>query len=498
MFSRRQFLKSVGMGLTAAALPGCAWQSKARGGKSGPNFVFILADDYGYSDVGCYNKRTFYETPNIDRLAAEGMKFTDAYAACPVCSPTRASILTGKYPARLHLTDWIPGRQRSGPPEKLIPPDFVQQLVHEEVTIAEALKEGGYATASIGKWHLGGKEFYPETQGFDVSIAGNERGLPPSYFYPYERGGGWKLDLAGGEPGEYLTDRFTDEALKFIEVNKDRPFLLYLPHYAVHVPVQGKKELVDKYTEKAARLPAEKQEPGFVPEGRTKERTNQNHAIYAAMVQSLDESVGRVMEKLRSLELQENTVVIFMSDNGGLSTSEGWPTSNLPLRAGKGWLYEGGIREPMIVKWPGVTKAGAVCSVPVTSTDFYPTMLEMAGLEAKPEQHSDGVSIVPPLRGKTLKRQALYWHYPHYSNQGGMPGGAVREGDYKLIEFYEDSRVELYNLKEDIGERRDLSAEMPEKTAELRAKLNDWRHSVGADMPRPNRDYKPAEGEWVS
>jgi arylsulfatase A-like enzyme len=435
----------------------------------------------GWMDAGCYGS-SFYETPNIDGLAGEGMRFTDAYAACPVCSPTRASIMTGKYPARLKLTDYLKGRRRG----KLNPADYLDQMPLEEFTIAEALKEGGYATGFVGKWHLGDKPYYPEHQGFDVNIGGTRSGMPRSYFYPQ-----WRSNPPiEGRDGEYLTDRLTDESLRFLEANSNKPFLLYLSHYAVHTPLQSKKKLTAKYKAKAKNL-APVKGPRFVPEGEREARQVQDHPVYAGMVQSVDESVGRVMKKLEELGVADNTVVIFMSDNGGLSTSEGSPTSNVPLRAGKGWLYEGGIREPMIIKWPGVVKPGSVCNEPVTSTDFYPTMLKMAGLALRPKQHRDGVSLVPLLRqrGKP-KRKAIYWHYPHYGNQGGSPGGAVRAGDYKLIEFYEDNRVEMYNLKDDVGEKHDLSAEMPRKAAQLRKMLHDWRKAVDAQMPQPNPAYK--------
>jgi arylsulfatase A-like enzyme len=454
-----------------------------------PNFVFFLIDDLGWKDLGCFGS-TFYETPNIDKLAAQGMRFTSAYAACPVCSPTRASIMTGKYPARLGMTDWI------GAPQK--PTAYREYLPLEELTIAEALKEAGYATGYVGKWHLATSDadrrrYYPDRQGFDINIGGDNSGSPPTYFYPYSKG---KRSLEtmppGSQEGEYLTDRLTEEAVKFIESRRDQPFLLYLAHYAVHTPLESKEELAEKYRAKAARLP-EGPEPRPVY-GPYKTRQRQDHAVYAGMVQSVDESVGSVLRKLEELGLEQNTVVIFMSDNGGLSTvaREG-PTCNLPLRAGKGWLYEGGIREPMIVKWPGVVKAGSTCDEPVISTDFYPTMLEMAGLPPKPRQHMDGLSFVPLLRQSgVLDRKAVYWHYPHYHGSGNRPSGAVRVGDYKLIEWYEDSRVELYNLKDDLSERNDLGATMPQKAAELRQMLHAWRGEVGAKMPEgePRDDYK--------
>ncbi|HUT32451.1 MAG TPA: sulfatase [Planctomycetota bacterium] len=474
---RREFLKAVGVGAASLAVArtlGAAPERK-------PNFVFFLVDDMGWTDAGCYGS-SFYETPSMDRLATEGMRFTNAYAACPVCSPTRASILTGKYPARVKLTDYIPGA-RAG---KLLPAKYFHYMPLEEITLAEALKAAGYATCLAGKWHLGSKGYYPEDQGFDVNAGGHERGSPPGgYFSPYKN-----PKLSDGPKGEYLTDRLTDEALKFIEAAKDKPFFLYLAHHAVHTPLQSKKDLTDKYAAKVAKLPPPKG-PRWGVEGARQVRLIQDHAVYAGMVQSTDESLGRVMAKLEELGISKDTVIIFMSDNGGLSTSEGHPTSNLPLRAGKGWLYEGGIREPMIVRWPGVVEPGSVCSCPVTSTDFYPTMLEMAGLPAAPKQHVDGLSLVPLLKGgESLERKALFWHYPHYGNQGGSPGGAVRCGDYKLIEFYEDDRVELYDLARDIGERRNLATEMPAKATELRQMLHDWRKAVDAEMPTPNPKWR--------
>ena len=449
-----------------------------------PNIVFILADDLGWSDLGCYGS-TFYETPHLDQLAAKGMRFTDAYAACSVCSPTRASILAGKYPARLHLTDWLPGRP-DRPDQKLKRPVIVDHLPLEEVTLAGALREGGYQTGFIGKWHLGGPDFFPEKQGFDLNVAGCTRGSPPSYFSPYRI-----PTLPDGPKGEYLTDRLTDEALKFLAGAGGKPFLLYLSHYAVHNPQQAKAELVAKYQAKAARLlpPAG---PEFLAEGKQQTRQIQNQPVYAAMVESVDESVGRIMQKLAELGIEGNTIVVFTSDNGGLSTAEGAPTSNLPLRGGKGWHYEGGVREPLIVHWPGVTQPGSTCRAPMISTDYYPTFLEMAGLPLRPRQHVDGASLVPLLKGRAAVERPLFWHYPHYSNQGGGPGGAVRAGNFKLIEWYEDMRAELFDLSGDVGERHDLAATMPERTAALRRQLHDWRQSVGAAMPTPNPDYNPA------
>ncbi|MBL7152790.1 MAG: sulfatase-like hydrolase/transferase [Phycisphaerae bacterium] len=486
---RRDFFKSLGVGAAMFALPSCAGARGRRTGKKRPNFVFFLIDDLGRTDVGCFGS-SFYETPNIDRLAAQGMKFTDAYAACPVCSPTRGSILAGKYPARLGITQWIGGSDQ--------PTKYKHFLDLEEVTVAEALKDTGYATAFVGKWHLGNKPYYPDKQGFDVNIGGDSSGAPPSYFYPYKRGNRALLEMPpGGAEGEYLTDRLTDESLKWLDANRSKPFLLYLSHYAVHTPIQSKQELTEKYKAKAEKLPAMAGEKFAPVYGRYNTRMVQDNAAYSGMVQSVDESVGRVTAKLEELGVADNTIVIFMSDNGGLSTvPREAPTSNLPLRAGKGWLYEGGIREPVIIKWPGVVKPGGVCSEPVTSTDFYPTMLEMAGMRARPAQHVDGVSLVPLLKGEgRLERKAIFWHYPHYHGSGNRPSGAVRAGDYKLIEWYENGAVELYNLREDISEEKDLAKKMPEKTGELKAMLAGWRKQVKAKMPasEPRNDFEVFE-----
>jgi arylsulfatase A-like enzyme len=450
-----------------------------------PNVVFILADDLGWADLGCYGS-TFYETPNLDRLAKEGMRFTDAYAACNVCSPTRASLLTGKYPARLRLTDWLTGRP-DRPDQKLNRPDFQKFLPLEEVTVAEALKEAGYQTAFLGKWHLGeDSRYWPEHQGFDVNIGGSGMGHPPSYFSPYRL-----KNLSDGPEGEFLDERLTDEAVKFLEkaAAADRPFLLYFSHYAVHTPLQARPKLVEKYKAKAAKLASSG--PDFLPDHGLQVRAVQNHAVYGAMVESLDTSVGRLLEGLKRLGLETNTIVVFSSDNGGLSTAEGKPTSNLPLRTGKGWAYEGGVREPLLVKWPGVTRPGSVSGQPTTSTDFYPTILQMLGLPLRPGQHLDGVSIVPALKGGTLPERPLFWHYPHYSNQGGAPHGAVRLGDFKLVEWYEDMGVSLFNLKDDLGEQHDLAKENPGKAAELEKLLHEWRQQVAAQMPTPNPNYRP-------
>jgi len=460
-----------------------------------PNFLFILVDDLGYMDVGCNNPNTFYETPNIDQLASEGVRFTNAYAACPVCSPTRASILSGKYPARMATTDYFGAAQ---PEEwkrntRLLPASYTEELPLEEITLPEALKENGYATFFAGKWHLGEEGFWPEDQGFDVNKGGWSRGGPyggKKYFSPY---GNPRLE--DGPEDEHLPDRLASETAKFIEENQENPFLAYLSFYSVHTPLIGRPDLVEKYNRKKEQL----QLPDSIwgKEGYRKLRLVQEHAVYAAMVEAMDQAVGKVLNKLKELNLDKNTVVIFMSDNGGLSTSEGHPTCNLPLRAGKGWLYEGGIREPMIIKWTGNAEPGSVDETPVTSTDFYPTILEMANLTSKPDQHMDGVSLVSLLKKDGApEREAIFWHYPHYGNQGGSPGSAVRKGNYKLIEFFGDKPSELYDLSTDIGEKKDLSVEMPEKVNELKTLLHHWQQETGAKFPTENQNFDPEKKEY--
>lgn len=443
-----------------------------------PNVVVIIADDLGAADLGCTGS-TFYDTPNLDRLARDGVRFSEGYAACPVCSPTRAALVTGKYPQRLGITDYI-GGNRAG---KLLPAPNRDHLALDERTIAEAFVDAGYATAFFGKWHLGGPGFYPDAQGFQLNVAGHERGHPPSYFSPYRI-----PHLQDGPPGEYLTDRLAAEAVSFIQTHRNQPFLLWLPHYAVHTPLQGKPDLIAHYQQKAATLPTPSS-PRFRTEGSRQDRRVQDHPVYAAMIKSLDEAVGRVLDSLDQLGLSENTIVLFTSDNGGLSTSEGSPTSNAPLRAGKGWMYEGGIRVPYLIRYPRVIEAGTILDHPIISTDVFPTLLDLCGLPSEPTHHLDGQSLAPLLRGTGSVPQAdLFWHYPHYGNQGGRPSGAVRSANWKLIEWYEDNRVELFDLATDPQENHNLASELPAKVNELRTKLQNWRKSVGAVMPRPNPD----------
>ena len=427
------------------------------------NIVFILADDLGWRDLGCCGS-TFYETPAIDRLASQGMRLTQAYAAANVCSPTRASILTGKYPARLHTTNFFGGNRRG----KLLPPEYRQCLPSEEITIAEALRRQGYRTAIAGKWHLGGKGSLPSDRGFKEVI-----GL--------HCGPG-----RGPADDPHFSMMLSTRAAQFIEESGQKPFFLYLALHSVHVPLKTRPELLKKYREKAAALAAPAG-PRRVPVHDHMARAVQDHPVYAGMVQEMDEAVGRVLKKLDALKLTERTIVVFTSDNGGLCTAEGSPTSNLPLRAGKGWNYEGGIRVPLIVRLPGRVPAGTTCDVPLISIDFYPTLMALAALPLPAEQHVDGVSLVPLLERKgKIAARPLFWHYPHYSNQGGRPGGAVRVGNDKVVEFFEDWQVELYDLARDVGEQHDLTASRQEPSRQLKRLLADWRKEVGAQMPAPN------------
>ena len=459
---RRDFLKVVGFGAASLAVPSCmAGSGRPRlisESNKKPNFIFILIDDMGWMDVCCYGS-TFHETPYIDRLAEQGMKFTDAYAACPVCSPTRASIMAGQYTARIGITDFIPGHWR--PYEKLIVPENQLQLPLESVTLGDLLKDQGYATCYIGKWHLGGKDYSPDKQGFDEVVLGVKN------------------------QNDKQVSGFTDKAIEFIEEKKQEPFFLYLSHHTVHIKLEAPQDLVEKYEKKS------------------KPATGVNNPVYAAMVEHLDTSIGRIMKKLDDLNLTDRTVLIFYSDNGGLYRAYGGytgdrspVTTNDPLREEKGTLYEGGIRVPLIVRWPGIIRPGTACKEPVTSVDFYPTFLEIVGAKAPANQPLDGESMMPLLtQTGTLKRDAIYWHYPHYHHS--RPAGAIRQGKWKLIEFFEDGKLELYDLAKDIGEKKNLAEKNPKKAAQLQKKLARWRTSVKAKMPTPNPDYDPARAdEW--
>ena len=469
----------------AISLAGCTGSSTDGIGASPPNFLILLVDDLGWTDLGCFGS-DYYETPNIDQLAADGIRFTHGYAACTVCSPTRAALMTGMYPGRTNVTDWIPGHQR--PRAKLRPPDWTMKLEHRHTSLAEALGAAGYRTAHVGKWHLMPRyepevmmDFAPERHGFERNIGGNEWGAPGSYFHPYERADRNRVSPLpeGGREGDYLTDRLTDEALQILDDFRDEPFLLYFPYYTVHTPIQAKPEDQARF------------EPLSDPEKRHR------NPAYAGMLAALDRSVGRLRDGLAELGIAERTVIVFTGDNGGLDRKGpdgrmGNPTENDPLRAGKGSVYEGGVRTPTIYYWPGVTPSGAVSDTPVITVDVYPTVLEIAGVagDSDHNQQVDGVSLAALLRNPDsgLSRETLYWHYPHYHNGGATPYSAMRDGDLRLVHFYEDDRVELYDLAQDVGEERDLAETMPEKARELLDQLNAWRAEVGAQPPVPNPD----------
>lgn len=483
----------------------------------------------GWADLGCYGS-SFYETPNIDALAREGMRFTDAYATCHVCSPSRASILTGKYPARLKLTDWLTGR-KDLPFQRLMNAPIHQALPLDETTLAETLKRHGYRTGHYGKWHLGEEPAGPLQQGFDIQVPGDwYKGWPKAgYHAPFQ------FEGLAGEKGDYLTDRLTDEALRFIDDNRNKPFFLYLSHFAVHDPIQGRADLAEKYEKKRALLPPDERpyvlegnpdsEPTFtetqldqmikedayaaycvLPNQMVKIKQRQDNPQFAAMVESVDESLGRVVAKLKDLRLEQDTIIVFTSDNGGMSAANFWnpsrvihptkldtaySTSNLPLRGAKGWLYEGGIRVPLIIKWPGRSKTGSVCGEPVIGTDYYPTILDMAGISELPGRHPDGESLVALFDGEpTLGRDAIYWHFPHYSNHGMQsPGGAIRCGKYKLLEYFENGTNQLFDLESDMGEQNDLSKTHPEIANRLLKRLHEWQEEVSAEMMERNPDF---------
>lgn len=453
-----------------------------------PNVLFILVDDYGWMDSGIFGSE-FYETPNIDKLSKSGIKFNNAYTASPVCSPTRASIMSGKYPSKTYNTDWFGAPQpwdyqkhwtRNKP---LIPAEYNPNLELEEYTLAEAFKDGGYKTFFAGKWHLGeAEEHWPEAQGFDINIGGNSRGGPSTgnkYFSPYDN-----PRMENGPEGEYLPLRLAQETASFVDQHKEQPFFAFLSFYSVHTPLMTTEELELKYLRKRAKMNLTDE---FEPEYANMNRKTQAHAVYGGMVEAMDTAIGMVLESLEKNNLLDNTIIVLFSDNGGLSTAEGSPTSNLPLRAGKGWLYEGGIRVPMIMSWRDHIPEGVENNTPVISMDFYPTLIEMAGLEDnfKGNGEIDGVSLAPLLQHQpgSISRDVLYWHYPHYGNQGGNPGSVIQEEGWKLIYFYEDQRIELYHLENDLGERNDLSEKDKEKASYLKAKLMTWLEETNARLP---------------
>ena len=437
-----------------------------------PNIVFLLVDDLGWADFGCYGAQ-FYETPHIDKLASEGMRFTNAYSACTVCSPSRAAILAGCYPARMHLTDWIPGH--NNPKAKMKIPNWKMKIDHERVLMPEALKAGGYATGFFGKWHLmpngqpDMQEHYPTDHGFDINVGGREWGQPKGpglYFSPFGMPG-----LDDGKPGDFLTDKLTDAAIDFIVKNQGKkPFLLYFSYYTLHSPLMAPPALVEKYKRKA--------------EGFKNAKNELLNPARAGMVECLDNSVGRLVAKLEEMGIADNTLIVLTGDNGG-----DHPETTGGLRDFKGWSHEGGVRAPLIAKWPGKIEKGSSCEEMVISMDFYPTFLELAGLESLPAEHMDGISLAPLLTGEGIvsERDTLFWHYPHYHRT--KPYGAIREGGWKLIEFFEDGELELFDLKSDPAELKNLAKEKPEKAADLHAKLKEWRVSVNAQMMTPNPNY---------
>jgi arylsulfatase A len=455
-----------------------------------PNVLLVIVDDLGWRDLGVYGS-TFYETPAIDALAAEGVRFTQFYAASPVCSPTRASIMTGKHPARLRITNWIGGEQDG----LLRQAEYERQLPLEEYTIGEAFRDAGYATGYIGKWHLGVGAYMPDAQGFQTTVAVNEAGQPSTYFYPYQNARTPQMDvpdLEDGVEGDYLTDRLTDEALAFIDVHASEPFFLVLSHYAVHTPLQAPEEQVAKYRDRAEGL-AEGMSATISESGRGSTTLRQEHPVYAAMVESVDRSVARLTARLDERGLGGRTIVVLVSDNGGLSTiageGRGGPTSNEPLRAGKGWLYEGGIRIPFIVRWRDRLPSGLVTAAPGVTMDLFPTLLELAGLPPRPGQHVDGVSLTRVLAGSAEPfPRTLPWHFPHYHGSGNVPSGAVRAGNLKLVEWFETGEVELYDLAADSGETVDVAPVRPAEADSLRAWLMAWRNLVGAAMPTVRPD----------
>jgi arylsulfatase A-like enzyme len=453
--------------------------------KKPPNFVFILVDDLGWADVKCNFPESFYDTPNIDKLAESGVRFTNAYSANPVCSPTRAALMTGKHPNRVNITDWIPGSDPQKRP--LLGTEDRNELTLEEITIAEKLKEKGYKTCYVGKWHLGDEGYFPEDQGFDINIGGHHKGSPPGgYYSPYKN-----PKLTDGPEGEYLTDRLTDESIKFIETNKDDPFFLYLAFYTVHTPIQASNKHIEKYRTKREKLGLEEIPHKKEGEGWTK--TLQENAAFASMVAAMDENVGRVLKTIKEQGLDENTWIIFTSDNGGLSTltRKNAPTSNGPLRAGKGWCYEGGIRVPLIIAGPEITEPGRTINQPAISMDYFTTLLTLAEIE---HNKNDGENLLPALtENKPINRDELFWHFPHYHGSAWKPGSALRKGDWKLVVHYENEKTELFNLANDLGETTDLSEQNKEKVAELKSILDKKLLDSNAKFPEVNPDYDPRD-----
>jgi arylsulfatase A-like enzyme len=461
--------------LCSALMTGCSSEQET---PSEPlNFVFILADDLGRQDLSVEGSK-YYESPYIDSIANNGMRFSHGYAACQVCSPSRAALMLGKYPARIGITDWIGAKTGLNWKRNniILPAANKAVLPHEDLSIAEAMKQAGYKTFFAGKWHLGGEGSYPEDHGFEVNVGGHHRGSPPGgFFSPYKN-----PKMEDGPAGESLPVRLGEETAKFIEENKDQKFFAFLSFYSVHGPIQTSKKLWKKYRDKAAAAGLSSNR--FLIDRTLPVRQVQDNPIYAGMIESMDDAVGIVLKKLEELELDKNTVVIFTSDNGGVSSGDAFSTSNLPFRGGKGRQWEGGIREPYYIKVPGMGNS-ELCITPVTGTDFYPTILELAGIEAIPEQHVDGVSLVPLLKGGKISKRDLFWHYPHYGNQGGEPSSIIRKGEWKLIHYYEDGRQELYNIIKDPAEKNNVAAKNPKLIQILDSRLQSWLQATKAIIP---------------
>lgn len=454
-----------------------------------PNVVFILVDDLGLIDLGITGS-TYYETPNIDKLAGQGMIFTQGYAASRVCSPSRAAIMTGKFTARHGVTDWIGAKSGAAWREhkrydKLLPATYVHQLPKQDISLAEAMKSGGYKTFFSGKWHLGSEGSYPEDHGFDINVGGWDKGSPiGGYFSPWEN-----PKLENKVDGENLSIRLANETASFIKQNKDSTFFAFLSFYAVHGPIQTNKAKWKKYQEKAVKTGIA--QSGYIMERVLPIRQVQDNPIYAGLVESMDEAVGIVINALSEEGIEDETIVIFTSDNGGVASGDSFSTSNLPLRGGKGYQWEGGIREPYFIKVPWLKNA-TESDYPVIGTDFYPTILDLVGLETLPQQHVDGISLKPILEGKEMEaKRPLYWHYPHYGNQGGEPSSIIQEDGWKLIHYWEDDRDELYQLKTDLGEQSNVADEYQAIAIQMRKKLLDWLTEVDANMPEQDSDYDP-------
>ncbi|HUG19143.1 MAG TPA: sulfatase [Planctomycetaceae bacterium] len=489
-------LSSRGLLIIFCLLPALSHENCFAAQKSPPNIVFILADDLGWRDLSNEGS-TYYESPHIDRIAREGMKFTRGYAACQVCSPSRASILTGKYPTKHGITAYIGDRsgeawRGTDRSDSHFPAEYERNLRASEITLAEVLQDAGYKTFFAGKWHLGSKGSWPTDHGFDINKGGWDVGSPRGgFFSPWEN-----PNLEPGPAGESLTLRLGQETAKFIASNKDQPFLAYLSFYAVHAPIQTTPELWKKYRDKAAE--AGLADERFMFDRRLAVRQVQDCPIYAGMIETMDDAVGIVLKQLDDLGIADNTIVCFTSDNGGVSSGDAFATSNLPLRGGKGRQWEGGIREPFYIKVPGLTKGGETSEVPVSGIDWYPTLLELANLSVPLQQEIDGVSLVPLLKGQTIAERPLYWHFPHYGNQGGEPSSIISENDWKLIHYHEDGRDELYHLIEDPIEQNDLASSEPARTKTHRAKLDAWLKATDAKFPAkdPQFDAAKRDARW--